>query len=98
MFTDDEVSVYSPTGQKNIANPLKGYRFKDTEAHDFMNADMTERKPTFTVDNRKQLRSDLWTVLSSNQIYNAFATQALSNDGGNFNPSSLKPFTTTSTS
>jgi tyrosinase len=90
MFTDDEVSVYSPTGQKNIANPLKGYNFKDTETHDFMNGDTTERKPTFTVDNRKQLRSDLWTVLSSNQIYNAFATQALTTDGGNFNPSSLE--------
>jgi len=90
MFTDDEVSVYSPTGQKNIPNPLKGYNFKDTETHDFMNSDVTERKPTFTLENRKQLRSDLWTVLSSNQIYNAFATQALTTDGGNFNPSSLE--------
>ena len=90
MFTDDEVSVNSPNGQMNIPNPLKGYNFKDTETHDFMNGDATERKPTFTEGNRQQLRSDLWTVLSSNQVYNAFATQALSADDGNFNPSSLE--------
>ncbi|KAM0723502.1 hypothetical protein Q7P37_000489 [Cladosporium fusiforme] len=90
MFTDESVSVVSPNGPMNITNPLNGYTFKENEEHDFMRSDSVERKPTFTSDNRRQLRSDLWTTLSSDQKYNAFATEVLDEDDGNFNPSSLE--------
>jgi tyrosinase len=90
MFTDEQVFVNSPNGPMNISNPLTGYKFKRSEEHQFIGADQTERKPTFTVDNRRQLRSDLWTALSSNQVYNAFSTEALDEDDGNFNPTSLE--------
>jgi tyrosinase len=90
MFTDEQVFVNSPNGPMNISNPLTGYKFKRSEEHQFIGGDQTERKPTFTVDNRRQLRSDLWTALSSNQVYNAFSTEALDEDDGNFNPTSLE--------
>jgi tyrosinase len=90
MFTDELVFVNSPNGPMNIANPLTGYQFKNNEEHRFIGGDQTERKPTFTQSNRLQLRSDLWTALSSDQTYNAFSTEALDEDGGNFNPSSLE--------
>jgi tyrosinase len=90
MFTDEQVFVNSPNGPMNISNPLIGYKFKRSEEHQFIGGDQTERKPTFTVDNRRQLRSDLWTALSSNQVYNAFSTEALDEDDGNFNPTSLE--------
>lgn len=90
MFTDESVFVNSPNGPMNITNPLLGYKFKEFEDHDFMRADEVERKPTFTQSNRAQLRSDLWTALSSDQQYNAFATEVLDEDDGNFNPSSLE--------
>jgi tyrosinase len=90
MFTDEQVFVNSPNGPMNISNPLIGYKFKGSEEHQFIGGDQTERKPTFTVDNRRQLRSDLWTALSSNQVYNAFSTEALDEDDGNFNPTSLE--------
>lgn len=90
LFTDESVYVYSPNGPMNITNPLNGYTFKDNEDHEFIGADQTERKPSFTQDNRRQLRSDLWTTLSSDQTYNAFSTEALAEDDGNFNPTSLE--------
>ena len=90
MFTDEQVFVNSPNGPMNISNPLTGYQFKRSEEHQFIGGDQTERKPTFTDDNRRQLRSDLWTALSSDQIYNAFSTEALAEDDGNFNPTSLE--------
>lgn len=90
MFTDEQVFVNSPNGPMNITNPLNGYSFKSGEEHEFIGGDKTERKPTFTEDNRRQLRSDLWTALSSDQAYNAFSTEALAADNGNFNPSSLE--------
>ncbi|KAL1586559.1 hypothetical protein WHR41_05229 [Cladosporium halotolerans] len=90
MFTDESVFVNSPNGPMNISNPLLGYTFKEDEEHSFIDGDQTQRKPTFTQDNRKQLRSDLWTTLSSDQTYNAFSTEALAADNGDFNPSSLE--------
>jgi tyrosinase len=90
MFTDQQVFVNSPNGPMNIPNPLTGYQFKRNEEHQFIGGDQTERKPTFTVDNRRQLRSDLWSALSSDQTYNAFSTEALDEDDGNFNPTSLE--------
>lgn len=90
MFTDESVYVNSPNGPMNITNPLIGYSFKSNEEHRFIGGDQTERKPSFTQDNRRQLRSDLWTALSSDQNYNHFSTEALDEDDGNFNPSSLE--------
>jgi tyrosinase len=90
MFTDEQVFVNSPNGPMNITNPLGGYQFKSNEEHKFIGGDQTERKPTFTEGNRRQLRSDLWSALSSDQAYNAFSTEALASDNGNFNPTSLE--------
>lgn len=90
MFTVESVFVNSPNGPMNISNPLTGYHFKEYEQHDFIGGDDMERKPQFTQSNRRQLRSDLWTTLSSGQTYNNFSTEALAANNGNFNPSSLE--------
>lgn len=63
-FTDEEVFVNSPDGSLNITNPLKEYKFKATEGHDFISDDVTMRRLNFTLNNRRRLRSDLWTALS----------------------------------
>ena len=88
MFSDATVSVNTPSGQQTIENPLLQFDFGDAP-HSWNQAGYTTRNPAFTADNRQQLRSDLWTALTSQQDYNAFSTQALQ-PGGNNNPASLE--------
>ena len=81
-----------PSGQVQIENPLLRYKFKDGEDSSFMgpNITATTRKLSFTLDNRRSLRTDLWTLLSSQANYNAFSTEALLPGANNYNPSSLE--------
>jgi len=88
MFTDTSVSVNTPTGQQTIPNPLLLYWFGDQD-HSFVvspSADTTVRSPNL---NREQLREDLWTALTSQQSFDAFATESL-DASGDYNPNSLE--------
>lgn len=92
MFSTPTVTLNTPSGMQNVTNPLLKYSFKDGEDSSFLGPNIREttRKPAFTASNRQQLRSDLWTLLSSQQDYNAFSTEALLPGADNFNPSSLE--------
>ena len=49
VSTDEEVLVNTPLGRANITNPLNSYVFRPNEAHSFMNANETYRRPNFAV-------------------------------------------------
>ncbi|KAF2482306.1 hypothetical protein BDY17DRAFT_252127 [Neohortaea acidophila] len=82
MFTDETVTVTTPSGQATIHNPLHSYSFGSAN-HTFMktaftpDSDVTIRNPTFTLATRESLRTDLYALLTSAQGFNNFATQSL---------------------
>lgn len=98
MFTNEEVFVNSPNDLMDITNPLNGYKSKVGEEHDFIGGDEIERKPKFTTVNRRQLRSNLWATLSSNQTYKAFSIEARGENDKTPILAAWKPSTITSTS
>lgn len=95
MFSVERVWVTTPQGYGTIPNPLKQYTFNPGEDSTFMSRDgttfsYTTRDLKFTAATRQQLRTDLWTMLSSQQSYNAFSTEALIPGRDNLNPSSIE--------
>jgi len=68
MFTDETVTVTTPTGEKTIPNPLLRFTYVDGQ--------ISIRNVTIEPSVQRQLRSNLWTLLTSQDSYNAFSTQA----------------------
>ncbi len=95
MFTQQTVTVNTPTGRQQISNPLQSYSFGSAD-YSFMSTrytpdeSYTVRNPTFTYSVRQQLQADLYTTLTSSQGYNSFSTESLYSPRDNDNPYSIE--------
>ncbi|KAH9827831.1 Di-copper centre-containing protein [Teratosphaeria destructans] len=92
LFTDPTVNVTTPNGPQIIPNPLQKFTFPAGADNSFTvdpASGTTVRRSTLTVEGRKQLRADTWTLLTSQHVYEAFSTEALSGGSGE-NPNSLE--------